>query len=384
MKTIMKSYLTVLFTILLMTSTAYAASEEDNSSKELSFFGEDGSLDLGEYMSQVYGFLPVPILITEPALGYGGGVALMYVHDKIGQKSSTGRNLPPSVSGIIIAATQNKTVISGLFHKGYWLEDTLRTMTYVGIPNIYMELYSPRTTMELHMEGKMLYQDIKKRVFETDLFVGLSYMYVDSDVSLDFEKVERDYKAQESIAALGLIAEYDNRDNQMSPNKGMLISAKTRLYDEAVGSDYKLSNYKLTTLFYNELTSKIHLNFNFVAEYINGDDETPLYLYPFISMRGIPMMKYQGGGVGTAQTELSYEFLPRWRALVFGGIGRTYSKQVLAPNRSFSEAPNIGAGGIGFRYLIASKLGLRMGVDIAKSEEDTAFYVQFGTAWHGF
>ncbi len=32
----------------------------------------DGHLDMGEYLAENLG-LPVPILITEPAVGYGGG-----------------------------------------------------------------------------------------------------------------------------------------------------------------------------------------------------------------------------------------------------------------------------------------------------------------------
>ncbi|OEF88403.1 hypothetical protein [Vibrio splendidus] len=41
----------------------------------VSFIDEiDGQLDMGEYLAEnAYGFLPVPILITEPAVGYGGG-----------------------------------------------------------------------------------------------------------------------------------------------------------------------------------------------------------------------------------------------------------------------------------------------------------------------
>lgn len=39
----------------------------------VSFIDEiDGQLDMGEYLAEnAYGFLPVPILITEPAVGYG-------------------------------------------------------------------------------------------------------------------------------------------------------------------------------------------------------------------------------------------------------------------------------------------------------------------------
>ena len=37
---------------------------------------EDGKLDIGNYLSSATGFLPVPIIITEPAVGFGAGVAV--------------------------------------------------------------------------------------------------------------------------------------------------------------------------------------------------------------------------------------------------------------------------------------------------------------------
>jgi len=52
-------------------------------------------------------------------------------------------------------------------------------------------------------------------------------------------------------------------------------------------------------------------------------------------------------------------------------------------NTSFSDADNRYSKGMGFRYLIAKKYGLRMGIDIAKSQDDEAVYLQFGTAWVG-
>jgi glucose/arabinose dehydrogenase len=38
-------------------------------------------------------------------------------------------------------------------------------------------------------------------------------------------------------------------------------------------------------------------------------------------------------------------------------------------------------GGAGFRYELASKYGLHMGVDVAFGPDGPAFYVQFGSAW---
>lgn len=170
-----------------------------------------------------------------------------------------------------------------------------------------------------------------------------------------------------------------------SPNKGQFISLKAQFYDEKFGGDYNFINYKSTNLFYNKINSKINLDFNLVADIVEGDkSEIPSYLYPFISMRGIPMMRYQGEKVITLQSQFSYEITPRWKGLVFGGIGRTFGKQIAAPEHTFSEAPNRVAGGVGFRYLIAEKFGLRVGIDLAKSQESEAFYIQVGTAWKGF
>jgi len=39
---------------------------------------EDGRLDMSEWLLTKKGFLPIPIIITEPALGYGGGLVLAF------------------------------------------------------------------------------------------------------------------------------------------------------------------------------------------------------------------------------------------------------------------------------------------------------------------
>ena len=41
----------------------------------------------------------------------------------------------------------------------------------------------------------------------------------------------------------------------------------------------------------------------------------------------------------------------------------------------------MGAGGVGFRYLVARKLGLYAGFDIARGPEEGAFYLTAGSAW---
>lgn len=61
----------------------------------------------------------------------------------------------------------------------------------------------------------------------------------------------------------------------------------------------------------------------------------------------------------------------------FGGAARAYGDRV-----DFSDAENVVAGGVGFRYLTARKLGLYTGLDLARGPEDTVLYIQIGSAWH--
>lgn len=68
-----------LSSLMLVSTTTHA----------VSFIDEiDGQLDMGEYLAEnAYGFLPVPILITEPAVGYGGGFTGVFMHESEEQKT---------------------------------------------------------------------------------------------------------------------------------------------------------------------------------------------------------------------------------------------------------------------------------------------------------
>lgn len=103
---------------------------------------------------------------------------------------------------------------------------------------------------------------------------------------------------------------------------------------------------------------------------------TPFYALPYVSLRGIPALRYQGEWTVLAETEQALDITYRWGVVAFAGIGtafNTFDKM---------EAGDIAcnAGG-GFRYLIARSLGLKMGIDNARGPEDWALYVVFGSSW---
>jgi hypothetical protein len=39
----------------------------------------DGPLDLSAFLERAAGFLPVPLIVTDPAVGYGGGLLAMFI-----------------------------------------------------------------------------------------------------------------------------------------------------------------------------------------------------------------------------------------------------------------------------------------------------------------
>ena len=98
------SYLCLFFCLMMITGYSNAQSDSTKTKKKLSFKDpEDGALDLSQFLLEANGVLPVIIPITEPAVGYGGGAAILYFHKRKKQYSTY---VPPNVSGLMGLYTQ--------------------------------------------------------------------------------------------------------------------------------------------------------------------------------------------------------------------------------------------------------------------------------------
>ncbi len=108
------------------------------------------------------------------------------------------------------------------------------------------------------------------------------------------------------------------------------------------------------------------------ANLSSGD--VPFYSLPNIDLRGIPINRYQGAHALQTEFEATYNISYRWGIVPFVGVGATAD----ALNEFDSSDPKF-AGGLGFRYLIARKMRLTSGVDIAYSQEGLAIYFVVGS-----
>ena len=103
---------------------------------------------------------------------------------------------------------------------------------------------------------------------------------------------------------------------------------------------------------------------------------SPFFALPFVKLRGVPILRYLGNYVVTFEVEPRYKIDERWSVLAFTGAGRAATEA-----GSLSDADRVYSFGAGFRYLIARKLGLGTGIDIASGPEDTVVYLTVGRAW---
>lgn len=107
-----------------------------------------------------------------------------------------------------------------------------------------------------------------------------------------------------------------------------------------------------------------------------SSDDTPFFLRPFVQLRGVPVMRFQGDQAASLEAEARWQFSSRCSVVGFGGAGATRTTR-----GSFDVKQNVGSGGVGFRYDLARKFGLHAGMDVAHSPGTTAVYFVVGNAW---
>lgn len=379
--------------------------QESNVTKETGFFDfdkqlfvadDDGKFDISDFLLTKYGFMPMPLIVTEPAVGYGAGLNLMFLHDSLA--SSAQRKSPPSISGVLGLGTENGTLFGAAYHIGFWEEDTIRTTTAVGALNVNMDFYLRNLGIDMNLKGFAAYQEVLFRIQESDFFIGGNYLYVDIESQRNEGELpilnpffEREIK----MGALSAVAQYDTRDTIFTPSKGLFAKATLRRFDEKFGGNENFWRYGAKAFYFHPLLENLTLGLRFEGEAVHtsDDERVPFVANPSINMRGIPAMRYQGEKMILGEVQLRWEFIERWNMVFFGGAGKVSGNKyqyepgvgVVQENVSFKDAPTHPAGGVGFRYELARKFGLWGGLDFATSEEnDFAFYITVGSAWGAF
>jgi len=175
-------------------------------------------------------------------------------------------------------------------------------------------------------------------------------------------------------SGLGVSLEADTRDNIFTPSRGWTGSVDATFFDAAWGSDARFQSYRAHAFGYWPIGKSIVLGGRIDGRGVEGD--APFYMLPFVDLRGVPVARLQDRRTAVVETEVRWNVTPRWAVVGFVGGGRAWGTTT-----SFSDGTDTVAKGVGFRYLIARRLGMYVGVDWAWSTQDHAFYIQVGNAW---
>ena len=346
-----------------------------------------GEFDASDWLLEQQGILPVPIIISDPAVGYGAGLAGVFFHKDEDQVDEEGVPLvTPSISAVAAAITENDSWFAGGAHLGIWKNDSIHYTGILGYADLNLNFFAGNQNDDFpgfafEIQGTFTNHELLFRLADSNWFLGASYQYLNADLTLLTgieipilkELFGKIFLGSERSSGVSGIIEYNSRDNDFSPTTGQFLRFEALFNREALGGDDDYEAYDATALFWWPMQSLI-TGLRLEAEAAHGD--TPFYAIPFIDLRGIPSLRYQGEAVSVVETELTWNITNRYAVLGFIGAGwaaDTFSE--------LDQSDTIIAKGAGFRYQIARKLGLWSGFDVAVGPEDTVFYIQAGSAW---
>ena len=170
------------------TSAAEPDSEQAGQSKFRD--PDDGKLDLSAFLASAYGFVPLLVPITDPAVGYGAVAAAVFVH---GEPPAEGEPfVRPTISAVGGLRTENGT--RGWFgaNLGTWRGGRVRTIAALADMDVNLEFFGLGGDAATATQG--LPYSVKARggvaggnyrLGDTQLWMGLRYTAVDTRVSLE-------------------------------------------------------------------------------------------------------------------------------------------------------------------------------------------------------
>lgn len=342
----------------------------------------DGKLDVSEFLAKAHGFLPIPIVITEPAVGYGGGAAGMFLRPR--KEAGEEGWSRPDISGVGGFATENGTWMGFAGDGSRWLDGRLRTLVGAGTGLINLDFYGLSGDRGSLDQGVRYTLDVSGAVAQANWqlahkspwAVGVRYVHADVEPRLRDTPLFPGLadRTRVTVSAPTAILEYDSRDNIFTPTRGVYAETAYLASRRDLGATVDFERFDQTLIGWHPARDDLFLGAR--GNYAWSSTDTPFFLRPFIMLRGVPAVRYQGDQAASLEVEARWQFHGRWSVVAFGGGGRTWTSN---PRSSFTQ--DVGSGGAGFRYELARRFGLHVGIDVAASPGTTAVYFVIGNAW---
>ncbi|HVY05659.1 MAG TPA: BamA/TamA family outer membrane protein, partial [Burkholderiales bacterium] len=175
----------------------------------------------------------------------------------------------------------------------------------------------------------------------------------------------------------GLIGQYDTRDNDFGPSRGVFAALKFYHFDKAIGSDFDYNTMDASWNQYFDIG-----RYGVVGGRVSGcaaSDDTPFFdLCQFgqnNDLRGYVSGRYRDHAMYAAQVEYRSPFFHRFGAVVFTGIGQ------VGPDWGSFSSKLLHSTGAGVRFLASEKNRVTASVDYTRVGGENAWYFYIGDAF---
>jgi hypothetical protein len=344
---------------------------------------DDGWLDISSFLDDKYGFVPVAVPITEPAIGFGAAVGISFVSRPPGRKAGDEyeRTNMTAVAGL---GTDTGTWGALFADVRYWGEDRVQTLFAGFDASINLDFHGTGETplpeglavsYNLHPIGG--FAQAKYRIGGSRAWMGLSYTFAQTKVTFDAPEGTPgvpDIARDTQVGGLTPSLTFDSRDTTYTPAKGTYVEASAGFYDSWLGGDDEFQKLGVVAMHFIPLHRRLTLGFRSDAGFTYGD--APFYMRPYVSLRGAPLLQFQRDNLLQGETEMRWQFWKRLSAVGFVGYGVVWNNL-----DTLERKLTVTTGGTGFRYELARRYSLHMGADVAWGPDGAAFYIQFGSAW---
>jgi hypothetical protein len=350
----------------------------------------DQAIDISDYIVNAHGIVPVPVIITEPALGgFGAAIVPVYLKKRpayIDTINGKVRVTPvaPDITGGLAMLTANGTWATAAFQQGTLIKSRIKYIIGGGYANVFMTYYKTfpqagERQFEFQIKTVPLFVQGIKRIGFSKWYAGMKYLFLKTDVTYTRDSImpegfAKEYEYSSIVSQVGAVLELDGRDNIFTPDNGIKLHLDVIRSDNIFGSDFEYWRLNYFTYLYKQLGKK------FVGGLrIDGRqtfEDPPFFMYPYIELRGVPSNRYRGKASILTEGELRWDVVKRWSVMFYSGMGKAFDKW-----NEFNDSKLVYNYGTGFRYLIARKFKLRMGLDIARGPEEFAYYIVFGSSW---
>jgi hypothetical protein len=274
--------------------------QAQNSKKPISLKDSvDKAFDLSDFIIDANGFVPVPFIITDRSLG-GFGAALIpvfikkrppYVDSIKGRTIVT--SVAPDITGGLAAYTANNTWALAAFRSGNFIKSRIKYAIGGGYALVNMSFYRDFPQLG-EKEFKLSIKTIPgllqatKRIGMSRWFAGGKYMFLKSDITYAgdtlLSSLAKSFEFSSLVSQLGLIVDYDNRDNVFTPDVGLKFRTEFNWSDNIIGSDFDYWRINSYGYLYRPLGQRFTAALRLEGQQSIGD--APFFLLPYIAMRG--------------------------------------------------------------------------------------------------